>query len=291
MTVLVTGAAATSAASPSRPCSTAASRRPTSSPPPATPTPSPTSPRWAWSRAPPTTRPGVPRGGPRRRRPRPARLLERRRRARGPARQRDRGGHARPASSCSPTPASSAPTPREPRPGRRAPPDRGAAGRVRAAGRAAAQLVVPRELHRAGRDRARARGGPRCRRRGPGQRRRPAPTSPGRRRASWPPTTRPVASTSSAATRRSPWRSTPPRWPPRPGSEVAYRDLPAAEYTAALGRRGLPAPYAEILADSDLGIARGELQADSGDLSRLIGRPTTRSPTRSGWATVGAPDA
>ena len=34
-------------------------------------------------------------------------------------------------------------------------------------------------------------------------------------------------------------------------------------------------PYAEMLADSDLGIARGELQADSGDLSRLIGRPTT----------------
>jgi NAD(P)H dehydrogenase (quinone) len=59
------------------------------------------------------------------------------------------------------------------------------------------------------------------------------------------------------------------------GTPVAYRDLPAAEYSAALVGAGLPQPYAEILADSDLGLARGELLADSGDLSRLIGRPTT----------------
>jgi NAD(P)H dehydrogenase (quinone) len=59
------------------------------------------------------------------------------------------------------------------------------------------------------------------------------------------------------------------------GTPVAYRDLPAAEYTAVLVGVGLPQPYAEILADSDLGLARGELLADSGDLSRLIGRPTT----------------
>jgi NAD(P)H dehydrogenase (quinone) len=59
------------------------------------------------------------------------------------------------------------------------------------------------------------------------------------------------------------------------GTPVAYRDLPAAEYTAVLVGAGLPQPYAEILADSDLGLARGELLADSGDLSRLIGRPTT----------------
>jgi NAD(P)H dehydrogenase (quinone) len=30
-----------------------------------------------------------------------------------------------------------------------------------------------------------------------------------------------------------------------------------------------------MLADSDLGIARGDLTTDSGDLRRLIGRPTT----------------
>ena len=59
------------------------------------------------------------------------------------------------------------------------------------------------------------------------------------------------------------------------GTEVVYRDLPAAELSAVLVGAGLPEPYADILADSDLGLARGELLADSGDLSRLIGRPTT----------------
>ena len=38
---------------------------------------------------------------------------------------------------------------------------------------------------------------------------------------------------------------------------------------------GLPEPYADILADSDLGIARGDLLVTSGDLSALLGRPTT----------------
>lgn len=59
------------------------------------------------------------------------------------------------------------------------------------------------------------------------------------------------------------------------GTEVAYRDLPATELTTALVGAGLPEPYAAILADSDLGLARGELLADTGDLAGLIGRPTT----------------
>lgn len=59
------------------------------------------------------------------------------------------------------------------------------------------------------------------------------------------------------------------------GTEVAYRDLSAAELTKALVGAGLPEPFAALLADSDLGIARGELLADTGDLARLIGRPTT----------------
>jgi NAD(P)H dehydrogenase (quinone) len=59
------------------------------------------------------------------------------------------------------------------------------------------------------------------------------------------------------------------------GTEVVYRDLPAEDLTAVLTGAGLPEPYAAILTDSDLGLARGELQADTGDLSRLIGRPTT----------------
>ncbi|WP_348994551.1 hypothetical protein [Arthrobacter sp. AL12] len=47
------------------------------------------------------------------------------------------------------------------------------------------------------------------------------------------------------------------------------------EYAELLVGAGLPAGYAAIHADSDRGIARGELLVTSGDLSRLIGRPTT----------------
>ncbi len=59
------------------------------------------------------------------------------------------------------------------------------------------------------------------------------------------------------------------------GKAVVYSDMPAAAYSGALQGAGLPAAYAELLADSDLGIARGELDDRSGDLHRLIGRPTT----------------
>ena len=60
------------------------------------------------------------------------------------------------------------------------------------------------------------------------------------------------------------------------GRSVEYRNLPASEYTQALVGAGLPEPYAAILADSDLGIARGDLLVTTGDLSRLLGRqPTT----------------
>lgn len=59
------------------------------------------------------------------------------------------------------------------------------------------------------------------------------------------------------------------------GHPVTYRDLPVKEYAELLVGAGLPAGYAVILADSDRGIARGDLLVTSGDLSRLIGRPTT----------------
>ncbi|NUT36576.1 MAG: SDR family oxidoreductase [Hamadaea sp.] len=59
------------------------------------------------------------------------------------------------------------------------------------------------------------------------------------------------------------------------GKPVVYRDLPAADYTDALVGFGLDAGYAGALADADQGIARGDLASDSGDLRRLIGRPTT----------------
>lgn len=59
------------------------------------------------------------------------------------------------------------------------------------------------------------------------------------------------------------------------GKSVLYKDLPQADYARALVGVGVPAPFAEILADSDAGAARGELNDSSGDLRRLIGRPTT----------------
>lgn len=59
------------------------------------------------------------------------------------------------------------------------------------------------------------------------------------------------------------------------GRSVAYRDLPEDEYARLLVGAGLPEPVAAMLADSDRGIVRGDLHVTSGELSRLIGRPTT----------------
>lgn len=59
------------------------------------------------------------------------------------------------------------------------------------------------------------------------------------------------------------------------GKPVIYRDLPEADYTAALFGAGLPEPFAALLADSDVGASRGGLFDDSHQLSQLIGRPTT----------------
>lgn len=59
------------------------------------------------------------------------------------------------------------------------------------------------------------------------------------------------------------------------GEQVDYVNLPPAEFSAALIGAGLPAPLAELLADSDAGAAQGALFDDSHTLSKLIGRPTT----------------
>lgn len=57
--------------------------------------------------------------------------------------------------------------------------------------------------------------------------------------------------------------------------EIVYRDLPVEQYAQAIIGAGFPEPVARVLADADLGIKRGDLLVDSGDLSRLTGRPTT----------------
>ncbi|WP_306637818.1 SDR family oxidoreductase [Pseudarthrobacter siccitolerans] len=59
------------------------------------------------------------------------------------------------------------------------------------------------------------------------------------------------------------------------GKHISYQDLPAREYAGLLTGFGVPEAFAEILADSDLGIARGDLLVSTGDLRKLIGRPAT----------------
>ena len=57
--------------------------------------------------------------------------------------------------------------------------------------------------------------------------------------------------------------------------QITYTDLPAHDLARVLTGAGLPAELADILADADLGLSRGELFTSSGDLRSLIGRPTT----------------
>jgi NAD(P)H dehydrogenase (quinone) len=59
------------------------------------------------------------------------------------------------------------------------------------------------------------------------------------------------------------------------GKTIVYRDMPVDEYEKLLVGAGFPPPVAHLLADADLGVARGELDDSSGELRRLIGRPTT----------------
>jgi len=58
------------------------------------------------------------------------------------------------------------------------------------------------------------------------------------------------------------------------GKAAVYRDLPQAEFANVLAGVGVPAPWPELLADSDAGSARGALFDDGKALEKLIGRPT-----------------
>jgi NAD(P)H dehydrogenase (quinone) len=57
------------------------------------------------------------------------------------------------------------------------------------------------------------------------------------------------------------------------GKTIEYINLPEEAYKNALIGVGLPEPFASLLADSDTGIANGQLFEDGKQLSQLIGRP------------------
>ena len=59
------------------------------------------------------------------------------------------------------------------------------------------------------------------------------------------------------------------------GKAIVYKDLPQADFKAALVGVGVPEGFADLLADSDAGAARGGLEDNGKQLSALIGRPTT----------------
>ncbi|MYQ78172.1 MULTISPECIES: SDR family oxidoreductase [unclassified Streptomyces] len=59
------------------------------------------------------------------------------------------------------------------------------------------------------------------------------------------------------------------------GKEIVHNDVPAAVHQEILTGAGLPAGFAAILVDVDQAVRRGKLAGTSGDLARLIGRPTT----------------
>lgn len=60
------------------------------------------------------------------------------------------------------------------------------------------------------------------------------------------------------------------------GKVIVYKDLPQADFKAALVGVGVPEGFADLLADSDAGAAKGALEDNGKQLSTLIGRPTTR---------------
>jgi NAD(P)H dehydrogenase (quinone) len=60
------------------------------------------------------------------------------------------------------------------------------------------------------------------------------------------------------------------------GRNIAYAEVPPEVYKKILLDAGVPEPIADILVDVDVScIARGLLAGGTGDLGRLIGRPTT----------------
>ncbi|EQA4949514.1 SDR family oxidoreductase [Salmonella enterica] len=59
------------------------------------------------------------------------------------------------------------------------------------------------------------------------------------------------------------------------GKKIVYQNLSEVDFAAALKGAGLPDGLADMLANSDVGAAKGGLFDDSHTLRKLIGRPTT----------------
>ncbi|MEV6423051.1 SDR family oxidoreductase [Streptomyces sp. NPDC051662] len=59
------------------------------------------------------------------------------------------------------------------------------------------------------------------------------------------------------------------------GRTIAYNNVPAETLLGILTGSGMPEPMAALLVDVDHGIERGLLAGTTGDLARLVGRPTT----------------
>ena len=75
------------------------------------------------------------------------------------------------------------------------------------------------------------------------------------------------------------------------GTDIPYKNLPEAEYTAALQGFGLPEEFARMIAGWDAGASEGALFDDGRQLSKLTGRPTTTLSTAVADALKQAPRA
>jgi NAD(P)H dehydrogenase (quinone) len=59
------------------------------------------------------------------------------------------------------------------------------------------------------------------------------------------------------------------------GKTIPYKNLPEADYAAALASHGVPGGFAKLIAGWDTATSMGALFTTGRDLSMLIGRPTT----------------
>ncbi len=59
------------------------------------------------------------------------------------------------------------------------------------------------------------------------------------------------------------------------GKDLPYRNLPQEEYAKILESFNIPKSFAQAIAGWDISASKGDLFDDSGELSKLIGRPTT----------------